>query len=117
VRAKLRELLRKPKDAALAFGLQGFVNVRLRGIGEMTDISIDTKKRTIRLRLQLAGESKPVEILVRKYSVKRRGDGARLLVEDAAASRKWIEVALREFVVGRSFTIPARAAALLKLLT
>jgi hypothetical protein len=73
----VREFLRRPKDTALALALRIF-NARLRGMGEMTDISIDTKKRTIRLRLQLAGEVKPVEILIRKYDLKRKGDVAHL---------------------------------------
>jgi len=40
-----------------------------------------------------------------------------MTVEDATSSREWLTVALREFVVGQDFTIPAKAGAVLQLLT
>lgn len=83
----------------------------------MTELSIDTKKKTVRVRLELLGEAEPIEVQVTKYSLKQKGDEARLVVEEATASREWLAVALREFVVGQSFPVPAKAGVLLKLLT
>lgn len=83
----------------------------------MTEFSIDTKKKTLRLRLELLGEAEPVEVQITKYALKGRGDETRLTIEEATASREWLAVALREFVVGQSFPIPAKASVLLKLLT
>ena len=40
--AKVRALLRGSKDAALAFTTRTFLNTRLRCIGEVSDLSIDT---------------------------------------------------------------------------
>ena len=117
VTEQVRGLLRGSKDAALAFGARTFFNTRLRRIGEMTELSIDTKKRAIRVRLDLAGEATPIEIHVKKYELKRSGTGSRLTIVDATASREWLDEALREFVVGRSYTIPASAGAVLKLLS
>ncbi len=82
----------------------------------MTELSIDTKKKTVRLRLELLGEAEPVEVQITKYSLKNKGEEARLVIEDATASREWLAVALREFVVGQSFPVPAKAGVLLKLL-
>ena len=39
-----------------------------------------------------------------------------MTIEDATSSREWLTVALREFVVGQDFTVPAKAGAVLKLL-
>ncbi len=82
----------------------------------MTELSIDTKKKTVRLRLELLGEAEPVEVQITKYSLKNKGEETRLVIEDATASREWLAVALREFVVGQSFPVPAKAGVLLKLL-
>ncbi len=82
----------------------------------MTELSIDTKKKTVRLRLELLGEAEPVEVQITKYSLKNKGEEARLVIEDATASREWLAVALREFVVGQSFPVSAKAGVLLKLL-
>jgi len=69
------------------------------------------------LRLVLLGETKPIDIHVTEYSVVSRGEAATLTIVGATASRRWLAAALREFVVGRRFDIPANAGAILKLLT
>ena len=83
----------------------------------MTEFSIDTKKRRVRVRLELLGEAEPIEVEITKYSIKNKDSAARLTIEEATASREWMAVALREFVVGRTIEIPRKAGALLKLLT
>jgi hypothetical protein len=117
VTEQVRGFLRGSKDAALALGARTYFNTRLRRIGEMTELSIDTKKRALRVRLDLAGEATPIEIHVKKYDLKRIGTGTRLTIVEATASREWLTEALREFVVGRSYIIPASAGAVLKILS
>jgi hypothetical protein len=65
----------------------------------------------------LSGETQPIDIHIRKYSVTREGNDATLTVIDATASRQWVAEALREFVVGHSFSIPTKARVVLELLT
>jgi hypothetical protein len=69
------------------------------------------------VRLELVGEAEPIEVEITKYNLENNDSGARLTIEEATASREWLAVALREFVVGRSIEVPAKAVALLKLLT
>ena len=83
----------------------------------MTELAIDTKKRRVRVRLELLGEAEPIEVEITKYSLKNKESAARLTIEEATASREWLAVALREFVVGRTIDLPAKAGTLLKLLT
>ena len=83
----------------------------------MTELSIDTKKKRVRVRLELVGEAEPIEVEVTKYSLKNKDSGARLTIEEVTASREWLAVALREFIVGRTIDIPPKAGAVLKLLT
>jgi hypothetical protein len=114
---RVRDFLRGSKDAAIAISTRTLFNTRFRRIGEMTELSVDTKKRSFRLRLDLRGEAEAIEIYVKKYRLHRDGDDMKLTIVYATASRKWLEAALREFVVGQSFTIPAKAGAVLNLLT
>lgn len=113
----LHTFLRGSKDAALSVAARTFINNRFSKIGQMTELSVDTKKRTIRVRLELKGEDEPIDIHVKKYSLERRSAGATLTIVDAVASREWLTEALNEFVIGQRFAIPDRAAAILKLLT
>jgi hypothetical protein len=82
----------------------------------MSDVSIDTSTREIRVRLELAGEPTPVEIHVRHYSIEQQGERATVTIGDATASREWVSELLRQLVVGRPIVIPERAAAIVKLL-
>ena len=48
----------------------------------MTELSIDTKKKKARVRLELLGETEPIEIEVVRYSLKAKGDEAQLTIEE-----------------------------------
>ena len=113
----IRGLLHRSKDATLAFTVRLAINTQLRSIGEMTELSIDTKKKRVRVRLELVGEKEPIELEILRYNLKAKGETAHVTIEEATASREWLNVALREFLVGQDITIPAKAGALLKLLT
>lgn len=113
----VRGFLHRSKDATLAFTARIAINRRLNSIGEMTELSIDTKHKRIWVRLELIGEKEPIEIEILRYNLKTEGETTRITIEEATASREWLTAALREFIVGQDIAIPPKAAALLKLLT
>ena len=113
----MHSFFRKSKDATLAAAARFAVNSRLRGIGQMTELSIDTKKRRILVRLELVGEAEPIEVEIVKYSLRTKDSVAKLTIEEATASRRWLAAALQQFVVGESLSIPKKAAAILQLLS
>ena len=112
----MRGLFQRSKDATVGFAARVAINARLRGIGEMTELSIDTKKKTVRLRLDLIGENEPIDIEITKYLLRTSERGAQLTIEGATASRQWLDVAIQQFVIGQTFPVPPKAVALLKLL-
>lgn len=83
----------------------------------MTELSIDTKTKRVRVRLELLGEKEPIDVEILRYSLKDIGETTYLTIEEATSSREWLTVALREFIVGQDLAIPAKAGAVLKLLT
>jgi hypothetical protein len=93
------------------------INRKLRSIGEMTELSIDTQNKRVRARLELLGEKEPIDVEILRYSLKEKGETTCITIEEATSSREWLTVALREFVVGQDLALPAKAGALLKLLT
>jgi hypothetical protein len=93
------------------------INSKLRGIGEMTELSIDTKKKRVRVRLELVGEKEPIDVEIIRYSLKVKGQSTHMTIEEATSSRQWLTVALREFIVGQDLAVPAKAVAFLQLLT
>jgi hypothetical protein len=112
----VRGLLQRSKDATIGFAAKAAINPKLRGIGEVTELSIDTENKRVRLQLALVGETVPIEINITRYRLRSSEQGARVTIEQATASRPWLDTALQQFVVGETFPIPAKAEALLKLL-
>jgi hypothetical protein len=93
--------------------LRHLVNGRL-AFGEVTELSVDTRARRVHARLTLRGEAEPIDVAVRRYEVERAGDDSFLTIADAVASRAWLTVVLRQFVVNRRFFLPRNAAAVLR---
>ena len=114
---RLRDVLHHSKDAAAAFTARIAINTKLRSIGQMTELSIDTQNKRVRVRLELLGENEPIDVEILRYCLKEKGENTCITIEEVTSSREWLTVALREFVVGQDLAIPAKAAAVLKLLT
>ena len=68
----VRGFLHRSKDATLAFTGRVAINRWLNSIGEMTELSIDTKKKRIRVRLDLVGEKEPIEVEILRYNLKTK---------------------------------------------
>ena len=101
----------------MAFTARVAINTKLRSIGQMTELSIDTKNKRVRLRLELLGEKEPIDVEILRYSLKGKGETTRITIEEVSSSREWLTLALREFVVGQDLALPAKAGAVLKFLT
>ena len=101
----------------MAFTVRLATNIKLRLIGEMTELSIDTKTKRVRVRLELLGEKEPIEVEILRYTLKEKGETTYITIEEATSSREWLTIALREFVVGQDLALPAKAGVVLKLLT
>jgi hypothetical protein len=100
----------------LGFTARVAINAKLRSIGEMTELSIDTKTKQVRVRLELVGEKEAIDVEILRYSLKEKGETTYITIEEATSSRQWLTVALREFIVGQDLAIPAKAGAVLRLL-
>ena len=114
---RLRDVFYHSKDAAAAFTARIAINTKLRSIGQMTELFIDTQNKRVRVRLELLGENEPIDVEILRYCLTEKGENTCITIEEVTSSREWLTVALREFVVGQDLAIPAKAAAVLKLLT
>ena len=113
----LRDVFHRSKDATLAFTARVAINTKLRSIGQMTELSIDTKNKRVCVRLELIGEKELIDVEILRYSLKEKGETTYITIEEAISSREWLTVALREFIIGQDLAIPAKAGVVLKLLT
>ena len=101
----------------MAFTVRVAINTKLRSIGQMTELSIDTKNKRVCVRLELLGEKELIDVEILRYSLKEKGETTYITIEEVTSSREWVTVVLRDFVVGQDFALPAKAGVVLKLLT
>jgi hypothetical protein len=112
----VRSLFQRSKDATVGFAARAAINSKLRGIGEVTDLTIDTRNKTLRVEVELIGENEPVVIHVTEYRLHTGNRGPLVTIERATTSREWLNVALQQFVIGKKFPIPPKVEPLLRLL-
>ena len=112
----MRALLRNSKDAAIGVAAQSVVNARLRGIGEVRDLVIDTDHRSAHCRLHLVGETAVIDVEVAGYTLATTNHRTTFTIADATTSREWLTAIVKQLVVGRAFRVPDAAAGALRLL-
>lgn len=101
----LTNTLLKPVIAALLH------QYNLDKLGSVTSVDLDNTHRTLKVTLQLDGESTPIDLEFRYATV---GED-QIEVTGVKSSRAWIATLVNEFVPAdkKRFTIPAVAARLL----
>jgi len=82
--------------------VNGILKSEWEGAARMLELKLDPKKKTISVKLDLAGEPEPVTIQVKRYSLR---EGA-FTVEEIEVDRPWMDVLARKFLVGQEFEIP-----------
>ena len=65
---RLRDVFHLSKDATLTFTARLASTAKLRSIGKMTELSIDTQ--SVRVRLELM-EKKPIDVEILRYCLKK----------------------------------------------
>ncbi len=74
------------------------------------ELKLDSKAKTAKVKVLLKGESEPIEITVDKYKTGKKNGTSYLHVIEASSDRLWIDAALRNFVIGKDFNVPDKAA-------
>ncbi len=68
----------------------------LKPYGTLTELDIDTEKRTLALTLELKGETQPLQIRVKHYELVERDNETYLEVGEIETSREWVNNLLRD---------------------
>ncbi len=101
------------KEKALAAGVKAMINREIEDCGVVSELAIDTVRRTIRVELDLKGEPAPITVEVDSYELTEKNGKVYLKVGKVSASREWITAALKKYAVGQRFQLPNAAKLLL----
>ena len=111
-----KDLLDKTKGQAVSMAGRQFLNAYLEKYGTMLNFSVQPDTKTITAEILLKGESAPLRLTLGGYEIGGPADKPTLRIANATASREWLEVVLKEYLVGKPIDLPPKAAPLLKLL-
>jgi len=101
------------KDMMSSKAAKTYANNLIARYGSVDDLSIDSKRRRIEVKVSLNGEVSPVGVTVEKYQVVQDGGKTFVEVLDSSCTRPWLQAVMRDHLHGRKFEVPSWAAAAL----
>jgi len=103
----IKEAVQDVRDSAVETGIRVYLSNILKPFGTMTNLTIDSKARTIHLELELKGETSSIRIEIEKYALHEEGGELFLEILAIRASREWMNLAADQFVKNKRFKIPS----------
>ncbi|MDB6078796.1 MAG: hypothetical protein JWO82_2543 [Akkermansiaceae bacterium] len=99
------------KDSLASTAAKKLLEGKIERYGRIVELRLRSKAKMIYLEVMLTGEASPVCVDIGKYRVTAGGpDGKYLLIiEEVTASREWLQMALRDFLVGQPIPVPGMA--------
>ena len=101
------------KDKLAGQAAKSYVQDLIKAYGRVDFLTIDSAQRRIHFKCTLEGEVDPIEVTIGRYAVERGSNGSFVSILECRASRRWLETAAREHLIGRRFELPGWAAAAL----
>ena len=97
------------KDSLASSAAKSLLTARLERYGRVTELRINSREKSLRVEILLAGERDEIKVEIGRYRITGIAGGHMIVVETVAASRPWLQLALEDFVVGKPFPIPTVA--------
>jgi len=85
-------IIKKKKDKIISKVLQSFANFTINDYGKTIDFVVDSKNRTIFLKVLLKGEKEALKITVSNYGIVTEGKNAYFKFNSIRTSREWINI-------------------------
>ncbi len=104
------------KGQAVSLAARQFLNNYLEAYGSMLNFSVQPETKTIYAEILLKGEQSPIKLTLSGYEIGGTAAQPTVSIAKAEASREWLQTVLEEFVEGKAFDLPPKAAPLLKML-
>jgi sporulation protein YlmC with PRC-barrel domain len=94
------KFLKYKKESLLSNGVKHLISTYLeqKNLGEITDFSLNSKKRDIHLTLLLRKENEPFQIVITNYNFIRKGELAYFTFDSIKTSRDWNSTTLEKII-------------------
>ena len=108
------KILGTVKDKAFETSARAFLNNKIAEFGNVTSLAVDTRQRRASLSAELKGESAPISVEIGSYDIIELNGQMCIRVLELTASREWLALAMRRYLVGKLVPIPASVMPFLK---
>ncbi|MCB5230281.1 MAG: hypothetical protein WCX83_00055 [Candidatus Cloacimonas sp.] len=98
----------------LGAGAKYYLNKKIKGIGEISELLLDTPKKQLSLTAYLKGEEEPLSLFVHSYEVYAVKGKNYLKINSFSSTKEWLDLAVKKWAVELKFSIPPIIAALLR---
>ena len=95
------------KDSLTSSAAKSMLASRLERYGNVTELRIRSREKTIALEVLLEGEEIPVGIQVERYRITGKSGEHALIVEKVTASRAWLQNLLQDLLVDQPLPVPS----------
>ena len=101
------------KDAVASQAARTFVNGTIARYGQVRELKIDSRAKTLGLVCELIGEHEPVNVRIESYRVFAENGLHFVEILTCSCSRPWLQNLLTDHACGRPLALPAWAVKLL----
>ncbi|MFA6960249.1 MAG: hypothetical protein WC205_05830 [Opitutaceae bacterium] len=101
------------KDAVASQVARSYVNGLIKRYGEVRELKIDSRSKTVVVVCELKGEAEPVTVHVEAYRIVAEGEERFVEIAACSCSRPWMHNLLQDHVRDRRLKLPVWAAAAL----
>ena len=101
------------KDTMTSRAAQFYVNSQIVRYGEVRNLRIDSRNKTVEVSCLLHGEPAPITIKVENYRVDEEGPKKFFQATDISCTRPWLQNLLADFARNRRIELPPWAIGVL----
>ncbi len=101
------------KDALTSQTARAYANNLIRRYGEVQELRIDSRAKSVELVLTLLGESEPLRVRIDRYRVEKIEGKTYVTLLEGTCSRPWLQHLFEDHSRGRPHEVPSWVAAAL----
>ena len=107
-------ILKKVKDRAVEQMALVYLNSTLLvPYGRATTVQLDSTAKTIRIIVELKGETVPLEVKVTDYEISQKGKRHIAVIREIRTSREWLTALAKSYLQNVPLELPAQVGRLL----
>ena len=111
---KENKMLNTMKDKALSKGANIALNKYVSKYGHIGNLSLNTKFKTMQLKILLDGDVKPIDVHIENYELIDNDSKHFLKISGIKTSKQWLDRLADEYLESKEFHISSEYATILK---